>query len=155
MLTFLEGSRGNVIGIKASGNLTHADYEKLIPKLEELLREHRKLRVLFELEDCQGWVVGAVWDDLKFSLKHGGEFERCAVVGEKAWQKWMTKLAEPFFHAKYFDMSQLKEAWQWVREGTQEEVRLRAYLKWEAAGKPPGDGVQLWVEAEKELLHQA
>ena len=77
------------------------------------------------------------------------------MVGEKAWQKWMTKLSEPFFDAKYFDKSQLEEAWRWVKEGTQEEVRRRAYLKWEAAGKPPGDGVRCWVEAEKELLHQA
>ena len=70
MLTFLERSHGNVLGIKASGKLTHADYERIIPKLEELLREHRKLRVLFELEDCQGWVAGAAWDDLKFGVKH-------------------------------------------------------------------------------------
>jgi hypothetical protein len=35
-----------------------------------------------------------------------------------------------------------------------EEIRLRAYLKWEAAGKPTGDGVQFWVEAEQELLQR-
>jgi hypothetical protein len=32
-----------------------------------------------------------------------------------------------------------------------EEIRLGAYLKWEAAGKPSGDGTQFWIEAEKEL----
>lgn len=31
------------------------------------------------------------------------------------------------------------------------DIRLRAYLKWEAAGKPCGDGVSFWLEAEKEL----
>jgi hypothetical protein len=31
-------------------------------------------------------------------------------------------------------------------------VRLRAYQKWEAAGKPDGDGVNFWLEAERELL---
>jgi len=35
-----------------------------------------------------------------------------------------------------------------------EEVRLRAYLRWEAAGKPPGDGAQFWLEAEQELLQK-
>jgi hypothetical protein len=34
---------------------------------------------------------------------------------------------------------------------TSEQVRLRAYLRWEAAGKPAGDGVQFWLEAEREL----
>jgi hypothetical protein len=34
---------------------------------------------------------------------------------------------------------------------TKVEIRLSAYLKWEAAGKPAGDGVKFWLEAEKEL----
>jgi hypothetical protein len=32
-----------------------------------------------------------------------------------------------------------------------EAVRLTAYQKWEAAGKPGGDGVRFWLEAEREL----
>jgi hypothetical protein len=34
-----------------------------------------------------------------------------------------------------------------------EEIRLRAYARWEHAGKPAGDGVKFWLEAEQELLH--
>ena len=34
-------------------------------------------------------------------------------------------------------------------------VRNRAYLKWEAAGMPDGDGVNFWLEAERELLPRA
>ena len=30
-------------------------------------------------------------------------------------------------------------------------IRERAYLKWEAAGFPPGDGLDFWLEAEREL----
>jgi Protein of unknown function (DUF2934) len=32
-----------------------------------------------------------------------------------------------------------------------EDIRLCAYQKWEAAGKPTGNGVQFWLEAEQEL----
>jgi len=32
-----------------------------------------------------------------------------------------------------------------------EEIRLCAYQKWENAGKPAGDGIQFWLEAEQEL----
>jgi hypothetical protein len=117
MLTILERSSGNVLGVRARGKLTHADYQMLVPKLEELIREHGRIRVLFELEDCQGWDVGAAWDDLRFAFKHGGDFDRCAVVGEKAWQKWMTKLSQPFFKARYFDRSELDRAWEWILEG--------------------------------------
>jgi hypothetical protein len=114
MLTFLERSSENVLGVKATGKLTHADYQFLIPRLEKLIQEHGTIRVLFELEDCRGWEAGAAWDDLKFGLKHGGDVERCAVVGEKKWQEWMTKLARPFFNVKYFVKADLERAWQWV-----------------------------------------
>jgi len=33
-----------------------------------------------------------------------------------------------------------------------EEIRLCAYRKWESAGKPTGDGIQFWLEAEQELV---
>jgi hypothetical protein len=35
---------------------------------------------------------------------------------------------------------------------SQEVVRVHAYQKWEAAGKPNGDGVNFWLEAEQEVL---
>ncbi len=33
-----------------------------------------------------------------------------------------------------------------------EDIRLCAYRKWESAGKPSGDGIQFWLEAEQELV---
>jgi hypothetical protein len=35
---------------------------------------------------------------------------------------------------------------------SEEAVRLLAYQKWEAAGKPAGDGSVFWEQAERELL---
>lgn len=34
-------------------------------------------------------------------------------------------------------------------------VREKAYLKWEKAGYPSGDGVQFWLEAESELVQES
>lgn len=34
-----------------------------------------------------------------------------------------------------------------------EAIRLCAYRKWEIAGKPIGDGIQFWLEAEQELMN--
>ena len=38
------------------------------------------------------------------------------------------------------------------KANSQEIVRGHAYEKWEAAGKPNGDGVNFWLEAEQEVL---
>jgi DUF2934 family protein len=32
-----------------------------------------------------------------------------------------------------------------------EDIRVCAYQKWEIAGKPHGDSIQFWLEAEREL----
>jgi hypothetical protein len=37
---------------------------------------------------------------------------------------------------------------------TLDDIRLRAYSKWEAAGKPDGDGSRFWLAAEEELLNE-
>jgi hypothetical protein len=34
----------------------------------------------------------------------------------------------------------------------EEAVRIGAYLRWDAAGRPGGDGVRFWLEAEQEML---
>jgi len=34
---------------------------------------------------------------------------------------------------------------------SEEEIRQRAYQKWLNAGKPDGDGIQFWLDAENEL----
>jgi hypothetical protein len=34
---------------------------------------------------------------------------------------------------------------------SEEAIRCRAFQKWEAAGKPAGDGLRFWLEAEQEL----
>lgn len=34
---------------------------------------------------------------------------------------------------------------------SKDAIRALAYQKWEAAGRPWGDGTQFWLEAEREL----
>jgi hypothetical protein len=40
------------------------------------------------------------------------------------------------------------------RHITDDDVRLLAYLKWEADGKPIGHDLFFWVEAERELRNE-
>jgi hypothetical protein len=36
-------------------------------------------------------------------------------------------------------------------ESAEELVRVGAYFRWDAAGRPGGDGIRFWLEAEQEL----
>ena len=41
-----------------------------------------------------------------------------AIVGDKKWEAWLTKLADPFFagDAKYYHSADVQDAWAWLRE---------------------------------------
>ena len=113
-----EQEGGKVLEIHASGKLTKEDYHQFVPETERLIKQHGKVRMLFEMSDFHGWDAGAVWEDIKFDLKHFADIERLGIVGEKKWQEWMSAFCRPFTTAtiKYFDHAALEEARAWVRE---------------------------------------
>jgi hypothetical protein len=119
MFEVMPESRGNLLWLKASGKLTHADYAAvLIPRLESVIREHGRARVLFQMDpDFRGWELGALWDDVKFDLKHLKDFEKVAVVGANRWLAAATKLFAHLMRGevKTFGPEQLAEAWVWIQ----------------------------------------
>lgn len=104
--------------VHASGKLTKEFYEQFVPAIEKQIEESGKLRVLFLMKDFHGWTAGALWEDVKFDLKHWKDIERLAIVGESKWEKGMAVFCKPFTKAKvkYFDHAQLDAARTWVRE---------------------------------------
>ncbi|MCR9116020.1 MAG: STAS/SEC14 domain-containing protein, partial [bacterium] len=83
---------------------------------DQLIEEHGKLRILFEMHDFHGWTIGATWEDMKFDYKHWNDIERLAIVGESKWEEGMAMFCKPFTSAKiqYFDHSKLSEATSWI-----------------------------------------
>ncbi len=110
--------RGNVVRVRVSGKLTQEDYDQLIPLWEETLEHHGTMRMLLVMENFEGWEPRAAWDDFRFSTGHAKKIERVAMVGEKAWQKWMAKVGSFFLpeNLKYFDMAELAAAESWLED---------------------------------------
>ena len=119
MIEVLPESQRNILGIKASGKLTHQDYtDVLIPRLETIIKEQGKARVLCNMgEEFHGWELEAMWDDAKFGLKHKNDFEKFAVVGGSRWVEWGAKLGALLISGelKTFSHGQFNEAWTWIK----------------------------------------
>jgi hypothetical protein len=115
-LKFQEQAHGKIVVVQASEKLTKTDYEQFVPETERLIKKFGKIRFLFEMHDFHGWEAGAVWEDIKFDLKHFKDIEKLAVVGEKAWEHGMATFCWPFTTAaiKYFDRGQAAEARAWI-----------------------------------------
>ena len=71
MIEFLSEGTGKVLGVKATGTLTNADYKDvLIPRLEKMFAEFGRLRILFYMDEgFTGWDLSAAWDDAAIALK--------------------------------------------------------------------------------------
>jgi SpoIIAA-like len=117
MAVELEHQSGSkVVTVRVTGKLTKDDYDHFIPRVEELIKTDGKLRMLVEMHDFHGWDAGALWEDVKFDLKHFSDIERLAIVGETKWQKGMAAFCRPFTTAavKYFDHGHLADARHWT-----------------------------------------
>jgi len=121
-LELKEEAEGKVLVVHLSGKIARSDYVHLGPEVNRLIEKHGKVRVLMDMKDFHGWTLGALWQDVKFDMKHYKDIERVAMVGEKSWEKWMAKVCRPFTTAevRYFDQSQAEQAKAWIMEPSQE-----------------------------------
>ena len=119
MIEFLSEGTGKVLGVKATGTLTNADYKDvLIPRLEKMFAEFGRLRILFYMDEgFTGWDLSAAWDDAAIALKHRADFEKIAVVGGPEWVAWCIRLSAFLISGeiKVFPSDRLQDAWSWVK----------------------------------------
>ena len=104
------------LSFKATGKLTHEDYEKINPMIDSALEgvKDPKVKVYIDGSELEGWEPRAIWDDLKLGLKHGNEFDKVAIYGNKKWQEYAAKIATWFIagEAKFFEDAD--EALNWL-----------------------------------------
>ena len=117
MIEILSRSSGNVFGMRVSGKILHEDYQQFVPMLEKLIEEHGAIRCLVEMIELHGIELRALWDEIKFDVRHARQIERCAVVGDRAWEAWMTKVSRPIFsnaEIRFFEIAEREKAWEWI-----------------------------------------
>jgi len=109
---------GKVIEIHVEGKLSKEDYDQFVPQVEGLIQQHGKLRLLVDLHDFHGWEASALWEDIKFDVKHFRDFDKLAIVGEKRWERGMAAFCKPFTTAtvRYFNRDEAQRAHEWIHE---------------------------------------
>jgi hypothetical protein len=113
-----EENGGKILAVHVKGKLVKADYEQFVPEFERLVRQHGKMRVLFDMADFHGWEASALWEDTKFAIHHFDDIDKIAMVGEKKWQQGMAAFCKPFTKAtvRYFDHVDAAAARKWLDE---------------------------------------
>ena len=103
--------------MRINGKLKHSDYEVIVPMLESAIAgvENPKIKALVDMRAFDGWELRAAWDDLKLGLKHGREFSKIAMIGNKKWEEYAAKVGSWFIAGdiKYFEDE--KDACSWLK----------------------------------------
>ncbi|MDT0677512.1 STAS/SEC14 domain-containing protein [Autumnicola musiva] len=109
-------SEQNIVYTTAEEKLTDEDYEKMIPFLQEKIKEFGKIRWYFEMRDFEGWTLSAMWKDAKFDFENNEDMQKVAMVGAEEWEKSLTQLMKPFAEAdvKYFKTAESEAARKWI-----------------------------------------
>ena len=120
MIQMIPTQADNVLALTATGKVTGDDYEStLVPAIESALKEHDKLRLLYQLgPDFESYDAEAIWDDTKIGMQHITHWEKIAVVTD---EKWVARSVKAFGfmmpgEVKVYDNDQIDTAMTWVAE---------------------------------------
>lgn len=116
MITILEQSERDILGIKVEHSITHADYAKLNPIIEKIIYQYGYINLLLWLDNVTGWHAETAFEDFKFGFKHYKDIKKLAVVGEQPWNGWLQKFTAFFVEeeVRYFSLAEIDNAWQWI-----------------------------------------
>lgn len=108
---------GGAIELNVEGQLQAEDYEDFEPLVEEQVGRNGAINLLVRVGDFSGWSPAAMWEDLKFDVKHYNDVSRLAIVGKEHSDKWMATVSKPFTSAEveFFPERSLQQARAWVQ----------------------------------------
>lgn len=114
-ITTMDRSEGSSLGFKVSGDVTKADYEVLTPAVAAAVDQHGTVSVVLDLTDFHEEKAGAWGADLHFGHEYHDKISRMAIVGNKGWEKHLTRICSPFYakESKYFENDD--DAWAWFQ----------------------------------------
>jgi hypothetical protein len=116
--TVVDAQGRTLLEVRVTGKVTRKDYEGFVPIMEQRIKEQGKLRILVIKHELQGWDAGALWEDLKFDLRHFNDIERLAIIGGAGWQRGVVAFYQTFITSRirYFNQNEVDKAREWLQE---------------------------------------
>lgn len=107
---------GELVVLSLRGKNRKEDYNRIVPTLEHQIEQHGPLRAMVFVDQVEGVQPSAVVKELSFDVTHRKDFRRCAIVGDRTWQKWAARLGNFLFEGEveFFESGNQADAWAWL-----------------------------------------
>jgi hypothetical protein len=115
----IEYEPNDICVLRISGVLKQSEFSAEQSVLARKMDSGLKPRLLFILENFEGWERGADWNDLDFMISHGGKISKIAIVGEPRWETLALAFAGAGVRrapVKFFPPNELEQARTWLAE---------------------------------------
>ncbi|MGD8863875.1 MAG: YbhB/YbcL family Raf kinase inhibitor-like protein [Myxococcales bacterium] len=109
----------STLELRVSGRLDADDYRKVLPMIEDAIREHGQIGLVVRIPGMRGWSASGLWEDLKFDVRHYRDVARVALVTGGERKGWMAAVSRPFTggQVRAFSMTELEAARRWAASG--------------------------------------
>jgi hypothetical protein len=118
MIELITPTPSNVIGFKASGEITSDDYKKVIfPQVKKQVSAVSELNYVFVIDTNLKNFSGGAWvQDVWLGLKEMAHWHRVAIVSDEERIRKFTDTAGTFVPGEYkgFPLSELNQAINWA-----------------------------------------
>ena len=101
------------VNVTVFGEFTLADYREFEEVVNYKIRFEGPVDLLFDLSQMAGLTLDVMWEEIKFSRQHAGDFRRIAVLTQDQWLTWSAWVSQLFVTAevKVFDDEDEARAW--------------------------------------------
>jgi len=107
----------NIVELTIDGPITKAEMDPMIEKLDGMIHEFGKIRVVEVIRNIGKIEPAALWADLKWEPRHINSFSHVAIVADQKWIEWMVKPLDLLIpcEIKLFHLDELEAAREWIR----------------------------------------
>ena len=118
----IQHESGNIFRVRISGVLRQAELKEVQAIAAREIGRLGTIKLLFVLEDFEGWERDKAWGDLEFYMAHDKDIEKIAIIGEPMWRDHGMAFAGAGIRkaaVQFFSPAQSTEARAWLSEADQ------------------------------------
>jgi hypothetical protein len=98
------------------GEFALADFKEFEEMVLTEINFSGQVDLLVDLRDMADFTLDVVWEEIRFSKQHAGDFRRIAVITDSQWVAWSAWLEQLFVNADVTVFDDETEARSWLAE---------------------------------------
>ena len=117
MIELIVSPTPRVVAFRVTGKIDHADFDAILPVMEQAAADHETISLYVELDEWRGMTAKALLEDLKIGVSMTRSIQREAIVTNQKLLKTWTGIAGklwPGVEARAFSPVDKEAAMTWA-----------------------------------------